>query len=71
MKYVLAHHCQHEDDDGNCGEMSYLHEENPDFGNKIVKVFECKQDAVDFMKDNKWSPKQVMVVPYEECTFDE
>ena len=72
MRYVLAHNCDHEDhDDEAQGHIAYLHEENPDFGNKIVKVFECKQDAVDFMKDNRWSPKHVMVVPYEECTFDE
>lgn len=72
MRYVLGHHCDHEDHDAeDHGHIAYLHEEEENGDNKVVKIFECKQDALDFMKGNRWSPKEVMVVPYEEGIFDE
>jgi|TARA_R110002167_G_C12295963_1_gene616643 hypothetical protein len=70
MKYVLAHHCQHEDEDGNCGEMSYLHEEDEE-QNRVVKVFTTKKNALQYIKDNRWSLKEVMVVPHKEGIWDE
>lgn len=73
MKYVLAHNCEHEDheeDDEGC-HVAYLHEEGSTPDEKIVKVFECKKDALDFMKDNRWSPNHIMIIPYEEGIFDE
>ena len=30
MKYVLAHQCNHEDHEGECGELAYLFEESTD-----------------------------------------
>ena len=72
MRYVLAHNCDHEDheeDDG--GHVAYLHEEGATSDDKIVKVFDSKKDALDFMKDNRWSPNHIMVIPYEEGIFDE
>lgn len=71
MRYVLAHNCEHEDHDENDACLAYLHEEGLTPDEKIVKVFECKKDALDFMKDNRWSPNHVMVIPYEEGIFDE
>ena len=70
MKYVLAHHCQHEEDDGNCGEMAYLHEEDED-QNRVVKIFPSEKSAIQYIKDNKWSRKEIMVVPHKEGIWDE
>tara|TARA_R110002051_G_scaffold122596_2_gene195700 strand:- start:523 stop:750 length:228 start_codon:yes stop_codon:yes gene_type:complete len=75
MKYVLAHECQHdthkkEDDGGSCDSPAYLHEEG-DSGEKVVKVFASKSDALDFMRENRWSPDHIMVIPYTEGIFDE
>ena len=72
MKYVLAHNCEHEDhDETDTCHVAYLHEEGATPDEKVVKIFECKKDAVVFMKDNRWSPNHLIVMPYEEGIFDE
>jgi len=71
MKYVLAHHCDHEDHDGDDDNLAYLHEEEANGNNKVVKVFQSKSEALDYMKANRWSPNQVMVVPHQEGIWNE
>jgi hypothetical protein len=66
MRYVLAHQCDHEDHDGECGELSYLHEEADDATKKVVKVFDSEKDAKDFIRENRWSPDHIMVIPKRE-----
>ena len=67
MKYVLAHQCDHENHDGECEELSYLHEETDDAKKKkVVKVFDSEKDAKDFIRENRWSPDHIMVVPERE-----
>jgi hypothetical protein len=70
MKYVLAHHCDHEEHTGEDHALAYLHEEDEDQA-RVVKVFENKAEALQYMKDNRWSPNQVMVVPHKEGIWDE
>jgi hypothetical protein len=65
MKYVLAHQCNHEDHEGECGELAYLFEESEN-GNKVVKEFISKCDAEHYIVTNKWDPEDIMVVPKDE-----
>jgi len=71
MKYVLAHHCDHEDHGGEDDNLAYLHEEEYDGSKKVVKVFDSKKEALAYMRENRWSPNQVMVVPHTEGIWDE
>lgn len=69
MRYVLARECNHEEHNGNgCTSLAYLQEGTEE--NKSVKIFESKELALDFMKDNRYSPRMVMVIPYEEGIYD-
>jgi hypothetical protein len=64
MKYVLAHACNHEDHEGECGELAYLFEESID--GKIIKEFISKCDAEHYIQTKNWDPEDIMVIPKEE-----
>lgn len=67
MEYILGTHCGHQDhDEEECGGLAYLHDE----GKKLL-TFQCKADAYNFLKDNRWSPKHVLVIPKQEGVFNE
>lgn len=66
MKYVLAHQCNHEDHEGECGEIAYLFEESTNGKTKIVKEFTSKSDAEQYIKINHWDPKDIMIIPKQE-----
>jgi len=67
MDYVLGAHCPHKDhEEEECGGISYLHDED-----KELLVFKCKAKAYDFLKENRWSPNHVLVIPLQETIFDE
>tara|TARA_R110002012_G_C11624064_1_gene609297 strand:- start:419 stop:625 length:207 start_codon:yes stop_codon:yes gene_type:complete len=68
MRYVLARECNHEDHGEECPNLAYLQEGTEE--DKSVKVFESKEHALDFMKDNRYSPRTVMVIPYEEGIYE-
>ena len=66
MKYVLAHQCNHEDHEGECGELAYLFEESTDGETKVLKEFISKCDAEHFIQTNNWDPEEIMVMPKQE-----
>ena len=70
MKYVLAHHCDHEEHTGEDHALAYLHEEEEDKA-RVVKVFANKSEALQYMKANRWTLNEVMVVPHKEGIWDE
>ena len=70
MKYVLAHQCHHEDHEGDDHALAYLHEEEED-KTRVVKVFANKSEALQYMKANRWTLNEVMVVPHREGIWDE
>jgi|13_taG_2_1085334.scaffolds.fasta_scaffold343317_1 hypothetical protein len=47
-----------EDDDGNVVE------------GRSVKIFESKAEAQEFMKEMRYSPDVVMILPYEEGIYE-
>lgn len=67
MEYILGAPCPHTDHDGDkCGGLSYLHDED-----KELLIFRSRKDAFAFLKENRWSPNHVLVLPKEEGIFDE
>ncbi len=67
MEYILGSPCPHNDHDGkSCGGLSYLHDED-----KELMIFNSRKDALEYMKENRWSPNHVLVLPKEEGIFDE
>jgi len=66
MKYVLAHHCDHEDHEGKCGELAYLFEDSKDGKTKTVKEFVSRREAKQYIVTNEWPLKRVMIIPKEE-----
>ena len=78
MRYVLGRECQHEGHEGDgkkCSSISYLHthmtdEDGNEMEERTVKVFESKHDALDFMKEYRFSPRIIMVIPYEEGIYE-
>ena len=76
MRYVLGRECNHEDHQGErCTSISYLHTQVTDKdGNEMeereVKVFESKGEALSFMKEYRYSPKVILVMPYEEGIYE-
>ena len=76
MRYVLGRECTHEDHKGErCTSISYLHTADTDadgkeLGDRYVKVFESKGDALSFMKEYRYSPKVILVMPYEEGIYE-
>ena len=76
MRYVLARECPHEDHKGGeCVTYSYLQTSTEDdYGNvmegRSVKIFESKAEAKAFMKEMRYSPDVVMILPYEEGIYE-
>ena len=71
MRYVLGRECIHEDHKGEkCTSISYLHTDDGKVGNRTVKVFESKGEALSFMKEYRYSPKVILVMPYEEGIYE-
>ena len=66
MKYILAHACEHEDHEGECGELAYLFEESEDGKSKVIKEFIIKCDAENYIETNNWNPEDIMIMPKEE-----
>jgi len=66
MIYVLAHPCEHEDHEGECGELAYLFEESEDRETKVIKEFISKCDAENYIKTNNWNPEDILVLPKQE-----
>tara|TARA_R110000824_G_scaffold105124_1_gene248926 strand:+ start:1722 stop:1931 length:210 start_codon:yes stop_codon:yes gene_type:complete len=66
MKYVLAHYCNYDDYEGECGELSYLIEESEDGKIKKVKEFLSKFEAEHYIKFSKWNPEDIMIMPKKE-----
>ena len=76
MRYVLARECTHEDHQGEeCVAYSYLQTSMEDADGNVmegrsVKIFESKAEAQAFMKDMRYSPDVVMILPYEEGIYE-
>jgi len=76
MRYVLARECPHEDHQGEeYVTYSYLQTSmEDDDGNVVeersVKTFESKAEAQEFMKEMRYSPDVVMILPYEEGIYE-
>lgn len=67
MEYILGAPCPHVDHDADkCGSLSYLYDED-----KNLITFQSKKEAFNFLKDNRWSPNHVLVIPKEEGIFNE
>lgn len=71
MKYVLAHHCDHDEHVGDDDHLHYLNIASKSGGKPQVRVFDSKHEALQYMKENRLSPNQVMVVPHQEVIWDE
>ena len=66
IRYVLAHQCNHEDHEGECGELAYLFEESLDGKNKIIKEFISRCDAEHYIQTNDWDPEEIIIMPKQE-----
>ena len=67
MRYVLARPCIHPDhEDEDCDTVAYMYGETED-GRREIMTFDSRDEGLEFMKDNRLSPKYIMLVPYEEA----
>ena len=68
MEYILGKLCPHpsHEDEDECRGIAYLYDE---FGSLLV--FSTKKDALDFVKDNRWSPQNILIIPKKEAILDD